>query len=297
MAKTKSLVVNWHITEACNFSCKYCYAHWAKSCSKRDVFRDHNKSKVIINQIYDFFKRERMINPLFEKIVWEDVRVNIAGGEPLLYKEDVQRILDIIESSGLKASIITNGSLLDENFIIENAKKIEVLGVSIDSDSPEINREIGRQCNKKKQIDLGRISGLCKLARSINPNIEIKLNTVVSRFNFSENLSDIVGRIAPDRWKIMRMLPSINSNGEISGNQFRSFVARHNSLSHLIQAEDNADMRCSYLMIDPLGRFYQNSNLQGKEYVYSNFIAEVGIAEAFSEIFFDHESFSSRYNR
>lgn len=22
------LVINWHITEACNYRCRYCYAHW-----------------------------------------------------------------------------------------------------------------------------------------------------------------------------------------------------------------------------------------------------------------------------
>ena len=25
---TKELVVNWHITEACNYKCDYCFAKW-----------------------------------------------------------------------------------------------------------------------------------------------------------------------------------------------------------------------------------------------------------------------------
>ena len=57
-----------------------------------------------------------------------------------------------------------------------------------------------------------------------------------------------------------------------------------------------ADMRESYLMIDPHGRFFQNGSLDaGQGYTYSRPILEVGADAAFAEMTFDHDRFSARY--
>jgi len=48
---------------------------------------------------------------------------------------------------------------------------------------------------------------------------------------------------------------------------------------------------CSYLMIDPAGRFYDNV---GDRHTYSRPILEVGIAEALQGIRFDHDKFLDR---
>ena len=53
-------------------------------------------------------------------------------------------------------------------------------------------------------------------------------------------------------------------------------------------------MTDSYLMIDPIGRFFQNSIL-GSGYSYSTPIVNTGIEEALNEINFDPEKFHGRY--
>ncbi|BBT07412.1 hypothetical protein WP7S18E06_29110 [Aeromonas hydrophila] len=50
-------------------------------------------------------------------------------------------------------------------------------------------------------------------------------------------------------------------------------------------------MHESYLMVDPYGRFFQNTPLlpAGQGYAYSRPILEVGAGMAFSEMSFDHK--------
>ena len=94
------------------------------------------------------------------------------------------------------------------------------------------------------------------------------------------------------------MLPIIQESKclEISDTQFKQFLDNHQMYKDILFAEDNDDMTGSYLMIDPLGRFFQNDkDKQG--YAYSSKIHEVGIEQAFSEIKFDKDKFSSRYKK
>ena len=56
-------------------------------------------------------------------------------------------------------------------------------------------------------------------------------------------------------------------------------------------------MRESYLMIDPFGRFFQNSTyIVGSGYVYSQPILSSGAEVAFSEMNFNAQIFKSRYS-
>ncbi len=55
-------------------------------------------------------------------------------------------------------------------------------------------------------------------------------------------------------------------------------------------------MRESYLIVDPHGRFFQNSSLiVGQGYAYSHSILDGGAEAAFAEMSFDHKRFSARY--
>src|SRR5690606_2319021 len=95
--------------------------------------------------------------------------------------------------------------------------------------------------------------------RLANPNISIKINTVVSQSNFMENMRVELERIKPQKWKIFKEL---RLGGEpVSNEKFIDFISRNAcDVSFPVFIEDNEDMTESYLMIDPLGRFYQNSN-------------------------------------
>ena len=277
---TRNIVVNWHLLEPCQFKCKYCYAEWAKAVLP-EVYKDQLSSEALIGHLAELRGR------------FDSVRLSFAGGEPLLDKNLPAKIGHAIRH-GLDVSIITNGGLLTPMFVRENARKISMLGVSIDSLNIETNLKIGRATRSGKPVNFRNLIGMLELAREINPDIDIKINTVVNRFNFDEDLSALIDRVRPDKWKVLRVLPATERSGaeKISDAQFAAFRKRHVHFS-CVQFEDNECMKNSYLMIDPYGRFFFNKKPMG--YGYSNPILKVGIWRAFAQIDFDEQKFVNRY--
>lgn len=102
------LVINWHITEACNYKCRYCYAKW--DGAGRELLHDWSRVRNLLDELQAFFHPENAANPLRLHLSWSGTRLNLAGGEPLLYQDASLRVLDYARSIGMAASIITNGS-------------------------------------------------------------------------------------------------------------------------------------------------------------------------------------------
>ena len=236
------------------------------------------------------------MNPLTKRLTWHSVRLNLAGGEPLLYAKWLPSLISQARSLGFDVSMISNGSQLNQSLLNQLAPHLTWLGISIDSNSPATNRAIGRTDRRGQLLNLDELANNLMAARHANPGLGIKLNTVVNQLNHGEDLGPLIQRIAPDKWKVLRMLPVVNQHLAISDEQFEAFVARHHAFKRILCAEDNQDMRESYLMIDPHGRFFQNSPLvAGQGYAYSQPILEVGAAAAFSQMSFDPDRFSARY--
>lgn len=293
---TNELVINWHVTEACNYKCQYCYAHWSKADRRRDIIRDENKTKQLITELYEFFRPDNMENPLHKKMKWTSVRLNIAGGEPLLYADRIFSVARIAKDLGMNVSIITNGSRLTQKLMEKLAPNLSLLGLSLDSTNSDTNRDIGRIDTKGNVLSIDEICHMLDKARQLNPNMQMKINTVVNSVNCHEDMTALIQRIKPDRWKVFRMLPVINSNLAVSQSDFDGFVDQHRGLGKVMWVEDNQDMTESYIMIDPYGRFFQNSNTSNV-YSYSPSILEGGVENAFSKISFASEKFKARYDR
>ena len=133
--------------------------------------------------------------------------------------------------------------------------------------------------------------------RNQNSDVRIKINTVVNKINYQENMSDFLTRVKPDRFKILKMLPSITTRLEINDSQFKTFCDIHRKWidDGVAVVEDNDDMSESYFMVDPLGRFFQNKSGKEQGYDYSHFIIEKGIISASSEIQLNFDRYKKRY--
>ena len=94
--KGRELVINWHVTEACNYTCRYCYAKWQHAESVRELIHDQEGSRRLLSEIYSYFSPENEANPLRREMDWSSVRLNLAGGEPFLYGK---RIVETIEAA------------------------------------------------------------------------------------------------------------------------------------------------------------------------------------------------------
>lgn len=290
------LVINWHLTEVCNYSCQYCYAKWDKVASPRELIHSAAQRKELVQSLYDFFRPDNLHNPLRKQMPWDSVRLNIAGGEPLMYVEETSDVIHFASDIGFDVSIITNGSHLTESMVADIGPKLTMIGVSIDSAQKSVNRQIGRVDRRPQQtlLDTTELTRLLKLAKSLNPDMRLKLNTVVNALNYGEDMSSLITNMSPDKWKVLRMLPVINNNLAVSDAEFSRFVEKHSRLRDLMQVEDNDSITESYIMVDPLGRFFQNGNGQ-LGYAYSTPILETGVLNSFKGMTFRSGKFLNRY--
>jgi len=278
------IVLNYHVTEKCNYSCKYCFAKYGLE-REYDSELHHNLAAVeeLLKVIYDYF---------CSNYDTRKIRLNLAGGEPLLLPS-IKRIIGISKYIGYMLSVITNSTCLTKKFIEEYALYFSVVGLSIDSFCDETNINIGRSLRSNRTISSEDVFAKIRLLREINNNIHIKINTVVSQFNYNEIIYPHISRIKPDKWKIFKELGSISSS--VNDGQFDHFVDGNiNNVDCPVFVENNDDMTNSYLMIDPLGRFYQN--VDGKaSYIYSDRILQVGVANALKQVTFILNKFKNRY--
>ena len=273
------VTINWHIIQKCNYKCNYCFAKYTKD-EKKEIHESKQKIEVLLYRIYDFFNT---------KYKGYTIRLNIAGGEPSLSK-NFDFIIQKAYQIGFKVSIITNSSKLTTKFIESNAKYISMFATSIDSINDTTNIKIGR-VHKDEILKVSKIIKNIELFKQLNYNIKIKINTVVNANNYDEYLGDLIDLIQPNKWKVLQAL-SITKEIYCTKNQFELFLNNHKSIKTNIYKESNNDMVDSYIMIDPYGRFYQNSLVN---YNYSDSILYIDVNSAFGQINFDIDKFKNRY--
>ena len=301
----KFAVINWHITESCNYHCKFCFAKWNKPV---EIWSSPDNVQKVLSNISHHFRSQGIFR----------IRLNIVGGEPVMFPERLWNVVEAAYSHEMEISIITNGSHLEN--IRPFAHLISQVGISIDSLDHESNMKIGRECCGKT-LCFETLRFKIEALRKVNPDIKIKLNTVVNGLNFNEVLVEQFAGLHVDKWKILRQRP-FNGNPGISDYQFYAFlrnnfneklmqanapkphkdllaafvacegIEKHGEPQQVIYIENNDVMTESYLMISPDGRLFQNGS---EEYTYSRPLTEVSFADALSDIKFDSEKFESRY--
>jgi len=259
--------------------CKFCFATF-QDVKQTILPKGHLPKEKAIKVIQEIAKVG------FEKITF-------AGGEPLLCPW-LPDLIKMAKQLGLTTMIVTNGSRLTKQFLKENQKYLDWIALSIDSLEDKINITIGRAITGKKPLG---ISFYEELITNIHKyNYGLKINTVVNAFNFIENFKSFIDFAKPKRWKVLQVLPIEGQNDlsiddfKISDNQFKSFVLKHQTVD-VIVPESNEEIKGSYVMIDPAGRFFENS--EGK-HKYSGQILEEGVENALKMVNYDLDKFINR---
>ena len=273
-------VFNLHITNLCNYQCKYCFGKFP------------NKAEMTCEQAFAVVDA---IARYFEKNGISDGRINLAGGEPLMCKH-IDDLIDYINAYGIKVSVITNGSLLSVERIAGWANKVSCIGISIDSALEETNKAIGRCCNNKTLT----VKQLVRITQAIHRNkIKLKINIVVSKLNAKENMTVLLKRLKPERVKILQMtvVDGINNSADkyaIREKEFDEFYKRHKHCCCDVVRENAKDMENSYLMINPQGEVQINDN--GKYVAYwSCFEEELDVI--LDRVRIDVAKFNARYGK
>lgn len=255
--------------------CKFCFGGFSESFIRRD------------KEDWIFLIKKIAKETHFLK----DKRINFAGGEPLIipYLED---LVKIAKEEGFKTSIITNGALLTEPFLDNTKDYVDMIGISIDSIDDNINNVSGRKTTK----------GVIALQEYINKcnwitdrGIKLKVNTVITKYNYNLSMDKLLDNTSIDRWKVLRMLKIDNENKEFhnicpSDDEFKTFVDNHSKYNFVL--EDDNDLTSTYIFISPSGELMDNSSgsIKNTGSLFLN-----SFTSLFEKLPFNYEVFKNRY--
>lgn len=162
--KPFDFLIQWHLTERCNLSCRHCYQDEPRA------------GELSLSEIKDGIAE---ISEMFE--AWADSykvsfspSFNITGGEPLL-RHDLFEILSLLRRRGFASYLLTNGTLVDR----EKARLLSDFDVKGAQVSIEGTEEVH-----------DAIRGAGTFARSVagvehllDAEIKVTLNVTLSRLN------------------------------------------------------------------------------------------------------------------
>lgn len=274
--------VNFHLWEPCNMRCKFCFASFqdVKKTILPKGHLDKESAIKVIDQLAEFG---------FNKITF-------AGGEATL----CPWLIDLVTTAknhNMTTMLVTNGTKLTNEYLNDLKGLLDWVTISIDSINLETNLKTGRAYRGIEAPHLVQYMDL--LDRVKNNGFGLKINTVVTKENFREDISDLIEYAEPFRWKIFQVLPvkGQNDNGIdnliISSKEFQEFVQINQIKKETIKVitESNELMTGSYVMVDPAGRFFDN--VKG-EYRYSSPILEIGVVSAIQQVEINYERFTKR---
>jgi len=187
--KTKFLrVAYFTITRNCNLACSYCY----------QGLKDRINTDVTLDNVDIILKKVKEVNP--------NCKIIITGGEPFIHKH-VFNIIEQIQEMDLEFSILTNGTLIDQNVAkrLKQYSNLKNIQISIDGITEETN-----------SITRGKGS-FEKIIRGIHNVIDCQLPFTLAPTIHEGNLHEIYGLV----------YFAISNGGFISPNNLRIFP--HNS--------------------------------------------------------------------
>jgi len=152
--------VVWEFTLACNLNCMHCGSN---AGIKRNDELTTSEAERLCHDLKNTGSR----------------RIVLMGGEPLL-REDFWRIATLIRNLGMELSVITNGTLHDqETFARLGSLDPATVAVSLDASTDELHDRIrGRAGAFEKTLDF--------IDRALENNLPLSVITTVHKMNLKE---------------------------------------------------------------------------------------------------------------
>jgi uncharacterized protein len=174
-----------NITEECNLSCKHCYVSQSAGEIQIDVYEKF--LDYLIN--YD--------------LIAKDEKINLIGGEPLLYPQKVKQIIDITKKRIPKAQIIISTNLSLEYLKIKEILEDPLVQISTSLDGTKYSHNRIRKMIKGDSFELvtNNLKKLTKLKNQIRVVYTFDPNFIIKNFiEFVEVLLTINPN--PKKWRI-----------------------------------------------------------------------------------------------
>ncbi len=128
------------LTTACQLKCVHCYNHWRCLSCDNDLFMTEKEAEFVANQIID------------AKVF----QVTLTGGEPLLNRKALFRILDLLKDERIEIGLNSNLiSLSEKDVDILHAGNVKSVLTSFASSSESVNDSIMKLDGAQKRIIKG----------------------------------------------------------------------------------------------------------------------------------------------
>lgn len=236
----KIVSANWHLTTRCNYRCKFCF------------------SRELGQELGDLESVQRVLRKLKHLGIQ---KINFVGGEPLLHPLFFD-IIRLAKGMAFVVSIVSNGYYLNRDIIFKLSPYVDWIGLSVDSAYEEIEVALGRgNGNHVKHVK--------ELAEILHESgIKLKINTTVTRLNWTEDMRPLLERLKPERWKAFQVLHIVGQNDlyfdelSISDEEFDYFksINRISIKGTKPVFEGNHEMIDSYFMLSPGGMAISNKD-------------------------------------
>ncbi len=152
--------INIYITWMCNYKCIHC---WVEGSSDK-------KSLLDVDRVLRFIKEAKD----------EGISsVRITGGEPLIYKDELMKIISFSRSLGLECQIETNAYLFDDKIMQFLSENNVSCGVSLNGYNSEMNDKF-----TMKEGAFDKTVGNIK--KALKMGVDIGIITCVGKYNFNE---------------------------------------------------------------------------------------------------------------
>ncbi|OWR14143.1 viperin family antiviral radical SAM protein [Chryseobacterium sp. VAUSW3] len=273
--------VNYHLWEPCNMRCKFCFAPFYDA--KKLLPKGH-------------LPKEQSLQLVRELAAFGFEKITFAGGEPTLCPW-ISELISEAKNYGMTTMIVTNGSRINEAFLAQNKESLDWIIISIDSLADETNLKSGRAVTGKKMLT--RKEHFTLIDRIRKYKYRLKINTVIHQLNYKESMSEVIAYAKPERWKVFQVLPVKGENDKhiddfvINDEMFSTFISNHRQFleENILIRENNSEMKDSYVMVDPAGRFYNNKNGMQE---YSQSILNNGVEMTYREMNYNYQNFINR---
>jgi len=183
-------ILQWHITEKCNWRCKHCYQE-----SYDTPEMDFEMLKDVLDQYANLLKKWQ--------IPKERARIQITGGEPFIRQDFLPFLGKVYElSDGFHTTIMSNGSFLTKE-IVKTLKLfgIEKFQVSLEG-LEKTNDEIRGEGSFKKTIKAIKL-----LAWAGINNVRVSLTLTKKNLSEIKELADILAPLSVRSLGVRRIIP------------------------------------------------------------------------------------------
>lgn len=190
-----------HLGYACNLKCTYCYQSTIESSDKI--------AKINSQKVVEFIAKSAKINN------FDMYDICFIGGEPLIYYPEIIEISSALNSllgnKDIFYSVVTNGTLLNDKYKINNLIKNGILDYQITIDGPQNQHDKYRNNGKE-----GSFSQIIKNIENILhnfPNIYLSLNCNLTEEN-SQSIDKLFQYLDSKKINIPIMFSMVFDNGK-----------------------------------------------------------------------------------